>query len=117
MLNMRNNNQRFATAFGLCVTIASLCSGCAATDVNRVPMSAHDLNYFKIDCSKKEQQIAMLQSMRQSSDEQFGSQVANMAQFWTAFTDPAGYQRRLDVGSGNVNKQINYNLQHLRYCP
>lgn len=80
-------------------------------------MSAHDLNYFKIDCSKKEQQIAMLQSMRQSSDEQFGSQVANMAQFWTAFTDPAGYQRRLDVGSGNVNKQINYNLQHLRYCP
>lgn len=80
-------------------------------------MSAHDLNYFRIDCSKKEQQIAMLQSMRQSGDEQLEAQVSNMAQFWTVFTDPVGYQRRQDIASGNINKQINYNLQHLRYCP
>ena len=79
-------------------------------------MSAHDLNYFRIDCSKKEQQIAMLQSMRQSGDEQLEAQVTNMAQFWTAITDPVGYQRRQDIASGNINKQINYNLQHLRYC-
>ncbi len=79
-------------------------------------MSAHDLNYFRIDCSRKEEQIRMLQSMRQSRDEQLMAVVTNAVTFWTAFTDPQTYDTRAEIGSGEINKQINYNLQHLRRC-
>jgi hypothetical protein len=113
---MTFNVRRFATVFGLCVTIASLGSGCA-TQVNRMPMSEHDLNFFIPDCKRKHEQVAMLQSMRQTSNEKMSAALTNMFQFWTAFSEPNNYELRQSVASGGINKQINWNLQHLKYCP
>ena len=114
---MPNNVHRSGIVFGLCAIIVSLSSGCASSPpVNRIPMAAQDLNYFRIDCSRKEEQIRMLQSMRQSGDEKLTAGFVNMTQPWTAFTDPDGYGTRAEIASGEINKQINYNLQRLRYC-
>ena len=113
---MHVSDRKFATVFGLCVTIVSLCSGCAVTNVSRMPMSERDLNFFHPNCRIKEQQIAMLQSMRQSEDEMLFAGLGNIGNFWTSITDPDGYQRRQEIASGAINKQINWNLQHLKHC-
>ncbi len=112
------NNRSFAAIFGLCVTIVSLCSGCASnTNVNRMPMRAHDLNYFRPDCSKKEQQIAMLQSMRPTMEEQWAASFQNIVTPLAPITDANGYRRRYEISSGRTNTLITYNLQVLRDCP
>lgn len=114
---MLNNVRRSGIVFGLCAIIVSLSSGCASSPpVNRIPMAAQDLNHFRIDCSRKQEQIRMLQSMRQTGDEQLTASFVNMTRPWTAFTDPDGYGTRAEIASGEINKQINYNLQKLRYC-
>lgn len=113
---MTVNVHRFAIVFGLCVTIASLGSGCA-TQVNRMPMAEQDLNFFMPDCARKHEQVAMLQSMRQSRDEKMSAAVTNMAKFWTSITDPQAYSLRHSIATGGIDKQINWNLQHLKYCP
>lgn len=110
---------RFAIAFGLCVTIASLSSGCA-THVNphRVPPDIEHLNSgFQLDCSRKQQQIDMLQSMRQSGDETLEAYLRVMLQPWRIFSAAADHQIDVDIAYGNPNKYINYHLNQLRYCP
>jgi hypothetical protein len=112
---MLNKDLKLGTVFGLCVIIVSLCSGCA-TQVDRVPMAAQDLNYFRIDCKRKQQQVVMLQSMRQTADEQAAAAFTNAFTPWRVITDPNGYQRRYEIGTGEINRQINYNLHLLSYC-
>lgn len=90
---------------------ASLFSGCAThPDPSRVPMATVDLNHFVVDCRRKEEQVAMLQAMRQSRDEQFGSRMR-------AMFNPLGWTSDHDVAFNNPNKYINYHLNSLRYCP
>lgn len=114
---MTVSNLKSVVIFGLCATIVSLCSGCASsTNINRMPMSAHDLNYFRPDCSKKEQQIAMLQSMRPTAEEQWQSSLTNIVNPFSEFTNRQEYQRRKDIASGRINTLITYNLQVLRDC-
>ena len=99
-----------AIVFGMCVMFASLCSGCATQiDPNRVPMSTVDLNHFQIDCRIKEQQVAMLQSMRQSNQDIFASKLRSMAQPFSWGTDH-------DIAHGNVNGYLDYHLNQLGYC-
>jgi len=89
---------------------ASLCSGCATqVDPNRVPMNTVDLNYFQIDCNIKEQQVAMLQSMRQSDQEILAAKFRSMTQPFSRGTDH-------DIAYGNVNGHVNFYLNQLRYC-
>jgi hypothetical protein len=59
-------------------------------------MAYEDLNYFQVDCKIAVEQRTMLMSMKRTRDE------AALDQF---------------NGNGNINKQINYNLHLLRYCP
>jgi hypothetical protein len=103
----------------MCVTIASLSSGCATSpNPNRVPANiAHLDSGFRLDCSRKEEQIAMLQSMRQSRDESFEAYLRVLLQPWRLFTAPANHQIDVEVAYGNPNKYINYHLNQLRYCP
>jgi len=89
---------KFARVFGACVILVSLCSGCANQAYNR-PMAYEDLNYFQVDCRIAVEQRTMLESMRQTRDEQ----ALDRLTFWDR--------------QGNINKQINYNLHLLRYCP
>ena len=99
-----------AIAFGMCVMFASLCSGCATQiDPNRVPMSTVDLNHFQIDCRIKEQQVAMLQSMRQSNQEIVASKLRSM-------TQPFSWTADHDMAYGNVNGYLDFHLNQLGYC-
>lgn len=89
----------------------SLLSGCAsAVDPNRVPMATVDLNTFQVNCRIKDQQVAFLQSMRQSRDEQFAAQMRAMLRPITWTTDH-------DIAYGNPNKFIDYHLRNLSSCP
>ena len=96
--------------FGLCVITVSLFSGCATQiDPARVPMRTVDLNTYQINCRLKDQQVAFLQSMRQTRDEQFGAVMrSRMRPFsWTADHD---------IAYNNPNKFIDYHLNQLSYC-
>jgi len=95
----------------MCVITVSLFSGCAThPDPSRVPMATVDLNYFQVDCRRKDEQVAMLQAMRQSRDEQFASRMR-------AMVNPFVWTSDHDIAYNNPNKYINYHLQNLRYCP
>jgi len=59
-------------------------------------MAYEDLNYFQVNCKIAVQQRTMLMNMRRTRDEAVLDQI---------------------TGNGNINKQINYNLHLLRYCP
>jgi hypothetical protein len=61
-------------------------------------MAYQDLNYFQVDCRIAVQQRTMLESMRQTRDEQ----ALDRLTFWDR--------------QGNINRQIDYNLFLLRYC-
>lgn len=82
-----------------------------------MPMRAQDLNYFRPDCSKREQQIAMLQSMRPTAEEQWAASLQNIATPFGAIINSKEYQRRQEIASGRINTLITYNLQVLRDCP
>jgi hypothetical protein len=79
-------------------------------------MSSYDLDYFQVDCSKKNEQVAFLQSMRQTTDETFSATLQNMLQPWKIFTDPVSYDINHNISRRNPNKYINYHLNQLRYC-
>lgn len=95
----------------MCVITVSLFSGCAThPDPSRVLMATVDLNYFQVDCRRKAEQVAMLQAMRQTRDEQFASQMR-------AMFNPFSWTSDHDVAYNNPNKYINYHLRNLSYCP
>jgi hypothetical protein len=101
---------RFVTAFGICVMCAALFSGCASQiDPRRVPMSTQDLNHFQVDCRIKSQQVAMLQSMRQSRDDMFASSMRSIAR-------PFSWTPDHDIAHNNPNKYIDFHLNQLSYC-
>ena len=109
---------KYVTVCGIFVIIASLCSGCAtASRPDRVPMHTRDLNHFAINCSIKEQQVAMLQSMRQTGDERMVAGFVSMLP-WAKFTNPGEYKQNVDVHNGRLNWMINFHLNVLAtQCP
>ena len=72
-------------------------------------MAAADLNHFVVDCRRKAEQVAMLQAMRQSREEQFASRIRAM--------NPLVWTSDHDVAFNNPNKYINFHLRNLSYCP
>jgi hypothetical protein len=95
---------------GMCVILAVLSSGCASQIApGRVPMSTRDLNHFQIDCKIKNQQVAMLQSMRQSQDEQFAAHMRSMMR-------PFSWTPDHDIAHNNPNKYLDFHLKQLSYC-
>jgi hypothetical protein len=80
-------------------------------------MSSVDLSYFQVDCRIKAQQIAMLQSMRTTPDEQLIARVSNAVQPWKAITDNRVYIENQQIGSTRTNWFINQHLMALKECP
>lgn len=64
--------QRFGIVFGACVTVVTLCSGCA-TGGNSAGMTYQDLTWYAVDCNRKQEQLHFLQSLRKSPDNQLTS--------------------------------------------
>ena len=112
-INMLDTVRRFASVYGVCVTLAILLTtGCST--VQRTPMAFADLDHFKIDCRKKAEQIAFLQSLRPTRDEKLFAGFAAMFQPWTYITDPYGQDSRQAVSTGRSEWLINQKLMHLR---
>jgi len=77
----------------------SLCSGCATGTPSRTAMSIRDLEYFQYDCRISARQIAMLNSMRRTADDQLLSVSG-----WN------GQDKK-------INWLINWHIRYLRdYC-
>ena len=73
MKTFKDIADKFVLKFGICVMFASLCSGCATGTPSRAAMSIDDLEYFQYDCKQSSQQMAMLNSMRRTADDQLFS--------------------------------------------
>ena len=102
--------------FGMSATLAILCSGCAAPASRQ--MGFDSINYFQSDCSKRDEQIQMLNSMRSTSDDRALAKLKNIFQPWLKVTDPDQYADNYYQGSGMTDAYIGYKIQDLiNYCP
>jgi hypothetical protein len=112
-INMRDTVPRFASVYGVCVTIAILLTtGCST--VQRTPMAFADLDHFKINCKKKGEQIAFLQSMRPTNDEKLFAGLSTIFQPWNYIVDPYGHDSNRAVSTGRSEWVINQLLMELR---
>ena len=99
MKTFKDIADKFVLKFGICVMCVSLCSGCATGTPSRTAMSVQDLEYFQPNCKIAKEQIAMLNSMRRTADDQLFSLSG-----WT------GQDRK-------INWLINWHIRYLRdYC-
>jgi hypothetical protein len=110
--NGMNMSRKSVAVSGICVTLAILCSGCAAP--RSEPMGFTDLDNFQIDCSHRTEQIAFLQSMRSTSDDQLYARASNALQPWLVLTDPTQQYNNAVRGHGRSNWVINQKLIALR---
>jgi len=106
-----NSWLKSAHVSGICVTLAILCSGCASS---ARPMNFVDLDYFQIDCSRRNEQIAFLQSMRSTPDDRLLARASNALQPWQIFTNSEAYSNRAALGSNRTDWVINQKLMALR---
>ena len=112
-INMRDTVPRFASVYGICVTLAILLTtGCST--VQRTPMGFADLDHFKVDCRKKGEQIAFLQSMRPTNDEKLFAGLSTIFQPWNYIVDPYGHDSNRAVSTGRSEWVINQLLMELR---
>lgn len=90
---------RSVLKFGISAIIVGLCSACATGTPSRTAMTIEQLEYFQPNCKIAAQQIAMLNSMRRTDDDQLFSLSG-----WT------GQDRK-------INWLINWHIRDLRdYC-
>jgi hypothetical protein len=99
MKTFKDIADKFALKFGICVIIVSLCSGCATGTPSATAIDPDELKWFNPDCSRAGEQMAWLQSLRRTADDQLFS-----VRGW--------------LGEGKrVNWLINSHLRYLRdYC-
>ena len=110
---MRDTVPRFASVYGVCVTLAVLLTtGCST--VQRTPMGFADLDGFQIDCRRKSEQMAFLQSMRPTNDEKLFAGFGAMLQPWTYLSDPYAQDSRRALSTGRSEWLINQKLMELR---
>ena len=112
-INMRDTVPRFASVYGTCVTLVILLTtGCST--VQRTPMGFADLDGFQIDCRRRGEQMAFLQSMRPTNDEKLFAGFGAMLQPWNYIVDPYGHDSKRAVSTGRSEWLINQKLMELR---
>jgi putative AlgH/UPF0301 family transcriptional regulator len=81
-------------------------------------MATLDLDWFQVNCRLKEQQIAFLQSQRQTSNERLAAGGQRLLTPWKVITDPATFQQQTVIHNGYHNWSINQLLLQLaNNCP
>jgi hypothetical protein len=105
-----NIKLKSAHASGICVTLAILCSHASAAPA----VDFTDLDYFQIDCSRRAEQIAFLQSLRSTADDRLLARAANALMPWRMFTNPGAYYNNAALGSSRTDWVINQKLIALR---
>jgi hypothetical protein len=110
--NGMNMWRKSAGVSGICVTLAILCSGCST--IGSQPMRFSDLDHFQIDCARRNEQMALLQSMRSTPDDRLFALLSNKVQPWKQFSDPDQYNENAIRGYGRGDWVINQKLMELR---
>ena len=110
--NGMNMSRKSVVVSGICVTLAILCSGCAST--RSEPMGFADLDSFQIDCSRRNEQIFLLQSMRSTRDDRLIARASNALQPWLAYTNPEQHYNNANRGYGRADWVVNQKLIELR---
>ena len=77
-------------------------------------MGFADLDSFRIDCSRRAEQIALLQSMRSTPDDRLLARASNAVQPWLAYTNPEQHYNNAVRGRGRTDWVINQKLIELR---
>jgi hypothetical protein len=77
-------------------------------------MGFADLDSFRIDCSHRNAQIALLQSMRSTPDDRLVARASNAIQPWLAYTNPEQHYNNANRGYGRADWVINQKLIALR---
>lgn len=87
-------------------------AGSAGCATQRPVMNSWDLDHFWTDCSRKQQQIEFLQSLRVTGDDQARAALARLVSL------DAKRSWELDsIASGRTNWIINQHLMALARCP
>jgi len=110
--NGMNTSRNFGVVSGICVTLAILCSGCST--MGSQPMRFADLDTFQVNCNRRTEQIALLQSMRSTTDDRLFALLSNTVQPWKQFSDPDQYRDNAIRGYGRSDWVINQKLMELR---
>ena len=97
--------------FAICVILLNL-GGCGTP--GRQPMSIPDLNTFRVDCSKRDEQIRFLSSQLMDRDDMLMARVGAAVRPWEAVTDPGTYAYRKDIGNGRTNWFIKQQIHILQ---
>lgn len=105
-----NIKPKSAHVSGICVTLAILCNSATAAP----PIDFTDLDYFQIDCSRRTEQIAFLQSLRSTADDRLFARATNALMPWRMFTNPSAYYNNAAQGSNRTDWVINQKLIALR---
>lgn len=114
---MKDTVRRFATVFGTCVITVSLVSGCSTGAPARLAMTTNDIKNFQPDCRNKEQQIRLLRTLRQASEEQHWDAMILIARPLSDMTNPEEYRQAKSLLSGEHRRSIDYNLYYLaKHC-
>ena len=104
--------RKYGLVCGMSVIAVIFCSGCTATSSSK-QMSYSDINYFQMDCDKREQQIKMLQSMESTRDDRLFARLRVIFRPWEHQYASNFYQ-----GSGRTDAYIQYQIQDLiNFCP
>ena len=116
---MKNPFLQSRIVYGAFVITASLLSsGCSGVWGVKEPLPENDLEYYQINCRKKEEQIAFLESLRMGSNERLINGVENVVNPHQAITNPERVSQRRAVATGRTNWLINQHLMRLAYdCP
>lgn len=73
-------------------------------------MNYVDLDHYRIDCSRRDEQVRFLTSMLSNGDDMLMARLKNFAMPWRALTNASDYNQTRVVGSGNSNWLIRQNL-------
>jgi len=96
------------------VIISMLFGISVTTAVAREPMNINDLDHFQVDCTIKQEQIQLLQSIRPTGNEKLVARFKKNFMPWQAITDGSKFKKNNNVGSGGYDWIINQHLHTLK---
>jgi hypothetical protein len=97
--------------FGAYVIIASVSLSACATD--GVFMSAQELENFEINCSKRTEQVAFLESQRSTDVDRQNARLENFFKPWKLWTERDDFEANTSMGSGQQEWIINQKLMRI----
>lgn len=97
--------------FGAFAIIVSVSLSACATDGTF--MSARELEHFEIDCSRRAEQVAFLESQRPNAVDQQEARLENFFKPWRLWTEQDGFVSNTSIGSGQQEWVINQKLMRI----